>query len=263
MPEVAGRDHCWLRSPWGAGRPGCRRAGDAAGTMAGALGQSELSHQRHHLCFTESLMLGKKCESSSVLPFSPGRRCPHPGMCYTPKKLFSSWPRMATSQVRQLSRCLHHQTHTALWYSCFCAGVCAGTATRTSCRGARGPAISLGLQTHIQGVHLSHPTGASAPRQDLADICWSSACARGARHRCSVGCSLPATLMCAGVTSGAAGHHPGPACSAVEPQPRGFALHPPPFMVCCPLPIITLAPEGFPMGPVSALPHTMAPRAGR
>lgn len=260
MPEVAGRDHCWLRSPWGAGRPGCRRAGDAAGTMAGALGQSELSHQRHHLCFTESLMLGKKCESSSVLPFSPGRRCPHPGMCHTPKKLFSSWPRMATSQVRQLSRCLHHQTHTALWYSCFCTGVCAGTATRTSCRGARGPAISLGLQTHIQGVHLSHPTGC---RQDLADICWSSACARGARHRCSVGCSLPATLMCAGVTSGAAGHHPGPACSAVEPQPRGFAFHPPPFMVCCPLPIITLAPEGFPMGPVSALPHTMAPRAGR
>lgn len=136
-------------------------------------------------------------------------------MCHAPKKLFSSWPGTAARQDRQLSCCWHPQTHTALWHDCLCAGVWAGTATRTSCRDARGPAISLWLQTHIQGVHLSHPTGASASKQDLLLTSAAAQPAQGCQAQVLTGVQPLCHTDAAGVTPGAAAHRSGPACSAV------------------------------------------------
>lgn len=106
---------------------------------------------------------GAKCESFRVLPSSPGRRSPHPALLcqqrgrvpHSKKHIFLlARDGRQPGQVAQLTAELHGTT--------VCAGECAGTASRTSCRDAQGAATSLGLQTHLQGIHLSHPTGASA-----------------------------------------------------------------------------------------------------
>lgn len=189
MPEVAGRGRCWLRSPWGAGRAGLQegwRCCWCTGARRPWHWGRVSCHARGTVCASPSpLMSGKERSVRAPLCSPPLREGDAPtqhcsfrsrAMCHAPKKLFSSWPGTAASQDRRLSCCWHPQTHTALWHDCLCAGVWAGTATRTFCRDARGPAISVWLQTHIQGVHLFHLTGASASKQDLADICCSSAC---------------------------------------------------------------------------------------
>lgn len=84
MPEVAGRGRCWLRSPWGAGRVGLQegwRCCWCTGARRPWHWGRVSCHTRGTVCASLSpLMSGKKCESSPVLPSSPGRRCPHPAL---------------------------------------------------------------------------------------------------------------------------------------------------------------------------------------
>lgn len=186
---MAGRGRCWLGSPWGVERAGLQQ------------GWGCCCHQRHRSVF--DVGKGEKCESSPVLPSSPGRRCPCPallcqqrGRVPHSKKTFFLLARdgWQPGQAAQL--------------------VLAPSDTHSS-------VAQLSVLENVQALPPEHPAGmprvlpspwgCKPPSKGfisliqlvpvppsktwLASGTWSSACTKGARHRCSLGCSLPATLL--------------------------------------------------------------------
>lgn len=87
-------------------------------------------------------------------------------------------------------------------------------------------------------AHLSYPN--PCLRASLGSCVLEISLHRGCQ---ALGLQPPHHTEGAGVTSGAAAHHRGAACSTVQQQWRGFASQPH-FMVCCPLPILVLAFSG-------------------
>lgn len=133
------------------------------------------------------------------------------GVCHAPKKLFCSWPGMAASQDRRLSWCWHHETLTALWHAWRMCRHCLQNILQ-GCPGS----------CHLPGAANPPPRGSSVSSnwcQCLqARAGWhllELSPHKGCQARVLTGVQPPCHTDAPGVTSGAAAHPSGPACSAV------------------------------------------------
>lgn len=192
----------------------------------------------HHFCFTEPFDVGEgdKCESSPVLPSSLGRRCHHPvllrqewGMYQAPKKAFlflvldGRQPGQAAQQTPAPS-----DAHSSVAQLPPCQSVCRQRLPGTWHCHQNDPQGCLG-SCHLPATQLlpatadPHSRGSSLPSEPVLvppSEPWLMSAgaqpAQGMPDRCAHwGCSLCHHAEGAGVTSGAAAPHSGPACSTV------------------------------------------------